>query len=58
MIDTWLGAMKARGSRGAHLGVGFTNERAVRFYRAYGFIEAEKLEPPYSMYWFATPLNA
>jgi GNAT superfamily N-acetyltransferase len=58
MIDTWLGAMKARGSRGAHLGVGFANERAVRFYRAYGFIEAEKLEPPYSMYWFATTLNA
>ncbi len=56
MIDTWLGAMKARGSRGAHLGVGFANERAVRFYRKYGFIEAEKLDPPYAMYWFATEL--
>lgn len=58
MIDTWLGAMKARGSRGAHLGVGFANERAVKFYRAYGFIEAEKLDAPFSMYWFATTLNA
>jgi GNAT superfamily N-acetyltransferase len=58
MIDTWLGAMKARGSRGAHLGVGFANERAVKFYRSYGFIEAEKLEAPYNMYWFATNLNA
>lgn len=56
MIDTWLGAMKARGSRGVHLGVGFTNERAVRFYRTYGFVVAEKLDAPYSMYWFATPL--
>ena len=58
MIDTWLAAMKARGSRGTHLGVGFANERAVRFYRAYGFLEAEKLEAPYSMYWFAMALNA
>jgi GNAT superfamily N-acetyltransferase len=56
MIDTWLAAMKARGSRGAHLGVGFANERAVRFYRAYGFVEAEKLDAPYSMYWFAKAL--
>ena len=56
MIDTWLGAMKARGSRGAHLGVGFANERAIRFYRAYGFVEAEKLEASYNMYWFATAL--
>jgi GNAT superfamily N-acetyltransferase len=54
LIDTWLGAMKDRGSRGAHLGVGFTNERAVRFYRTYGFTEAERLDAPYNMYWFAT----
>ncbi len=53
MIDTWLDAMRARGSRGAHLGVGFSNERAVRFYRTYGFTEAEKLDAPYNMYWFA-----
>jgi GNAT superfamily N-acetyltransferase len=53
MIDTWLGAIQGRGSRGAHLGVGFANERAVRFYRAYGFTEAERLEAPYNMYWFA-----
>jgi GNAT superfamily N-acetyltransferase len=56
MIDTWLGAMKDRGSKGAHLGVGFSNERAVRFYRAYGFIEAERLDA-YTMYWFAKVLN-
>jgi ribosomal protein S18 acetylase RimI-like enzyme len=56
MIDTWLGAMKDRGSKGAHLGVGFSNERAVRFYRAYGFTEAERLDA-HTMYWFATVLN-
>jgi GNAT superfamily N-acetyltransferase len=56
LIDAWLAAMKERGSRGAHLGVGFANERAVAFYRKYGFIEHEKLEPPYSMYWFAMSL--
>jgi|SRR6185312_14190154 len=58
LIDAWLGAMKARGSRGAHLGVGFANERAVRFYRTYGFIEHERLDAPYNMYWFATTLNS
>jgi ribosomal protein S18 acetylase RimI-like enzyme len=56
MIATWLDAMKRHGSRGAHLGVGFANERAVRFYRAYGFTEAEKLDAPYNMYWFAKKL--
>jgi ribosomal protein S18 acetylase RimI-like enzyme len=39
MMDHWLDAMRARGSIGAHLGVGVRNERAVRFYLAYGFNE-------------------
>jgi ribosomal protein S18 acetylase RimI-like enzyme len=42
MMDHWLGAMRARGSKGAHLGVGLRNERAVRFYRAYGFTEFQR----------------
>jgi GNAT superfamily N-acetyltransferase len=53
MIDTWLTHMKAKGSRGTHLGVGFANERAVRFYRRYGFSEAQRLDAPYYMFWFA-----
>ncbi len=58
MIDTWLAAMRDRGSCGAHLGVGFANERAVHFYRAYGFTEAERLDAPYNMFWFAMTLRS
>jgi ribosomal protein S18 acetylase RimI-like enzyme len=40
----------ARGGRQpAHLGVGLRNERAVRFYRAYGFVEIERYGPPYDV---------
>lgn len=39
MIDRWLDAMRERGVRGAHLGVGRRNARAVRFYLKYGFKE-------------------
>lgn len=39
MIDHWLGVMRARSVRGAHLGVGVRNARAVRFYLKYGFKE-------------------
>jgi len=37
LIDHWLDAMRGSDSSGAHLGVGLSNERAVRFYGAYGF---------------------
>ncbi|HEY7977448.1 MAG TPA: hypothetical protein VID67_04585 [Rhizomicrobium sp.] len=42
MMDAWLAAMRERGSPGAHLGVGMRNERAVRFYLAYGFMEFQR----------------
>ncbi|HEY1559643.1 MAG TPA: GNAT family N-acetyltransferase [Caulobacteraceae bacterium] len=41
MIDHWLDRIRAQGSRGAHLGVGRANARALRFYRAYGWREIE-----------------
>lgn len=37
MIAHWCAAMKARGSRGVHLGTGERNPRAVAFYRKLGF---------------------
>jgi ribosomal protein S18 acetylase RimI-like enzyme len=42
MMDTWLATMRERGSPGAHLGAGLRNERAVRFYLAYGFKEFQR----------------
>jgi len=37
LMMTLLGALRERGSRGVHLGVGTRNERAVGFYRHIGF---------------------
>ena len=42
LMDRWLAAMRAAESKGAHLGVGAANERAVAFYRAHGFHEIER----------------
>ena len=42
MMDLWLAEMRARGSVGAHLGVGMRNERAVKFYLRYGFKEFQR----------------
>jgi ribosomal protein S18 acetylase RimI-like enzyme len=39
MIDYWLDRIRMLGSTGAHLGVGPANERALHFYRAYGWRE-------------------
>jgi ribosomal protein S18 acetylase RimI-like enzyme len=41
LIDRWLELMRLFGAKGVHLGVGVANERAVRFYRAYGFEELD-----------------
>jgi ribosomal protein S18 acetylase RimI-like enzyme len=41
MMDTWLACMARLGVRRAHLGVGLRNERAVAFYRKYGFRDIE-----------------
>jgi ribosomal protein S18 acetylase RimI-like enzyme len=40
LIDTWREAVGVA----AHLSVGTRNERAVRFYRAYGFVEVERFD--------------
>lgn len=39
LIDKFLQAMDMAGSRGVHLGVAPSNERAIYFYRNYGFKE-------------------
>jgi ribosomal protein S18 acetylase RimI-like enzyme len=39
MMDRLLGELRIRGSPGVHLGVGIGNERALRFYRRFGFVE-------------------
>jgi GNAT superfamily N-acetyltransferase len=46
LIDRWLETVWAMGARGACLGVSSRNERAVRFYRAYGFHEVERFGAP------------
>jgi ribosomal protein S18 acetylase RimI-like enzyme len=49
MIDRWREAV----GKPAHLGVGTRNERAVRFYRAYGFGEIERTGAPHDVIVFA-----
>jgi GNAT superfamily N-acetyltransferase len=56
LIDRWLGLIQGMGARGVHLGVGWANERAVRFYRAYGFQQLELAEYPGAL-WFTTRLS-
>ena len=46
LVDRWRNAVAALGATGAHLVVGTRNERAVRFYRAYGFHEVERPNGP------------
>ncbi len=57
LIDTWLDAMRARGVKAAHLGVGPRNARAVRFYRTYGFHLIEQLPEPWNTMWFGISLG-
>src|ERR1700743_2333111 len=45
LLDRWRAAV----GRPTHLGVGLRNERAVGFYRAYGFAEVERHGPPYDV---------
>jgi ribosomal protein S18 acetylase RimI-like enzyme len=46
LVDRWRAKVAAMGATGAHLVVGTRNERAVRFYRAHGFNEIERLRGP------------
>jgi ribosomal protein S18 acetylase RimI-like enzyme len=57
LIDAWLSRMREAGSIGAHLGVGPANARAVRFYRAYGFAEIERIGPPFNVIYFGMTLR-
>jgi ribosomal protein S18 acetylase RimI-like enzyme len=43
LVDRWRDAVSRLGATGAHLVVGTRNERAVRFYRARGFHEVDRL---------------
>ena len=52
LIRTWLERVTAIGAKTAHLGVGPANERAVRFYRAFGFHEIERMPRPFNVIWF------
>jgi ribosomal protein S18 acetylase RimI-like enzyme len=52
LIDHWLAAVAALGAQAAHLAVGARNERAVAFYRRYGFRELERTGPPFDVIWF------
>jgi ribosomal protein S18 acetylase RimI-like enzyme len=56
LIDRWLERMRELGSRGAHLAVGTANQRAVRFYRDYGFSELERTGRDASVVWFGVEL--
>ena len=47
-MDRWLLAIQEMGSHGAHLAVGATNLRAIRFYRACGFQELHSPSPALS----------
>jgi GNAT superfamily N-acetyltransferase len=55
LIDRWLDLIHAMGAPGVHLGVGWANTRAVRFYRAYGFEQLELAEYPGAL-WFTIRL--
>lgn len=44
MLDRFLDKVSAIGASGLHLGCSTSNERALRFYDAYGFTEIERSE--------------
>lgn len=55
LIDRWLQQMDMAGSRGVHLGVSPSNERALYFYRNYGFKEQPMGKNPQTI-WFTMVL--
>jgi len=58
LMDRWLLTIKEMGSHGAHLVVGATNLRAIRFYRACGFRELHRPSPASSNpVWFGMTLS-
>jgi len=58
LMEQWLATVREMGSRGAHLAVGATNRRAIRFYRACGFHELERRSrPALAPVWFGIDLS-
>ncbi len=58
LIDLWLETARGAGARGVHLGVNTANQRAIRFYRAYGLVEPTLAKaPPKGTVWFAAQLG-
>ena len=57
LMERWLATVREMGAQGAHLAVGATNHRAIRFYRACGFRELEQPPRlPSAPVWFAINL--
>ena len=42
MMDHFMNDLKARGSKGLHLGLGIKNQRAFHFYKKYGMKELKR----------------
>ena len=57
MIERWLTSVASSGARGAHLCVGTRNDRAVRFYRAFGFHEVERYAAPFDVIVFGMEIG-
>jgi ribosomal protein S18 acetylase RimI-like enzyme len=58
LMDRWLLTIEEMGSHGAHLAVGATNLRAIRFYRACGFQQLHGASPASSdPVWFGITLS-
>jgi ribosomal protein S18 acetylase RimI-like enzyme len=55
MMDAWLALVRSMGARGAHLECSSANQRALRFYRAYGLSEEADWSNAYTRL-FATTL--
>jgi ribosomal protein S18 acetylase RimI-like enzyme len=55
MMDAWLGLIRSTGARGMHLECSSANERALRFYRAYGLTEESEWSNAHAIL-FATTL--
>ena len=49
MMDKFMDALRQQQVAGVHLGVSKLNERAIAFYRRYGFHEIRDSETDYSL---------
>lgn len=56
LMERFLATMDMAGSRGVHLGVSATNERAIRFYENFGFREAQHRKDRGETIWYRIAL--